>query len=265
MERIQLPGGDAVERRVEAAARHLSHAYILSGPPGSGKHELAQHLAAAYVCSGSGERPCGSCSGCRKVRGDIHPDVIRLAPPEGKRSILVDQVRALRGEAYIRPNEAQRKVFVIEDAQAMNESAQNALLKVLEDGPAYLAFLLLTEDAQQLLPTIRSRCETLSLAAAREETAADEELLQQAQRLAQLLTAGEERALVEYTVELESKKWSREDLLAFFDAVEDALRAALPDRPRQVLPLLERLKQIRAAAELNVGAGHLLGWLAAGR
>jgi DNA polymerase-3 subunit delta' len=265
MERIQLPGGEAAERRAEAAERHLAHAYILSGPPGSGKHALAQRLAAAYVCSGSGERPCGSCSGCRKVKGGIHPDVIRLAPPEGKRSILVDQVRALRGEAYIRPNEAQRKVFVIEDAQAMNESAQNALLKVLEDGPAYLAFLLLTEDAQQLLPTIRSRCETLSLVAAEEETALDEEMIQQAQRLTQLLTAGEERALVEYTVELESKKWSREDLLAFFDAVEDALRAALPDRPRQVLPLLERLKQIRAAAELNVGAGHLLGWLAAGR
>jgi DNA polymerase-3 subunit delta' len=265
MERIQLPGGEAAERRAEAAERHLAHAYILSGPPGSGKHALAQRLAAAYVCSGPGERPCGNCSGCRKVKGGIHPDVIRLAPPEGKRSILVDQVRALRGEAYIRPNEAQRKVFVIEDAQAMNESAQNALLKVLEDGPAYLAFLLLTEDAQQLLPTIRSRCETISLVAAGEETEIDEALLQQAQRLAQLLTAGEERALVEYTVELESKKWSREDLLAFFDAVEDALRAALPDRPRQVLPVLERLKQIRAAAELNVGAGHLLGWLAAGR
>jgi DNA polymerase III delta' subunit len=254
-----------VERRVEAATRRLAHAYILSGPAGSGKHALAQRLAAAYVCSGPGERPCGSCPGCRKVKGGIHPDVIRLAPPEGKRSILVDQVRALRGEAYIRPNEAPRKVFVIEDAQTMNDSAQNALLKVLEDGPAYLAFLLLAEDAQQLLPTIRSRCETLSLVAGQEAAPPDEQLLQQAGELARLMGQEDERALVEYTVALESKKWSREELLAFFDALEDALRAQLPHRPLQTLPLLERLEQVRSAAQVNVGAGHLLGWLAAGR
>lgn len=97
-----------------------------------------------------GKSPAASAQTAEKPKGNIHPDIIRLTIPEGKRSILVEQIRTLRADAYVRPNEAARKVFLIEDAQAMNESAQNALLKVLEDGPGYLSFLLLTENAQQL-------------------------------------------------------------------------------------------------------------------
>lgn len=260
-----LPIGEGVRRRLAAATGRLSHAYIISGPPGSGKHALADRLAAAYVCSGTGEKPCGGCSGCRKARGGIHPDIIRITRPEGKQNILVEQVRGLRADAYIRPNEAERKVFLIEDAQSMNESAQNALLKVLEDGPGYLSFLLLTESLQQLLPTIRSRCEVLSLVCLDEDTPeANEELRQMAEEFAALLTDGEEIALMEYTVGLENKKWDREDLLAFFDAVEAALHPQLLVRPGQVLPLLERLRQVRLAVPFHVGTGHLLGWLAAG-
>lgn len=260
-----LPIGEGVRRRLAAATSRLSHAYIISGPPGSGKHALADRLAAAYVCSGAGEKPCGVCSGCRKAKGNIHPDIIRLTIPEGKQNILVEQVRRLRADAYVRPNEAERKVFLIEDAQAMNENAQNALLKVLEDGPGYLSFLLLTENPQQLLPTIRSRCEVLSLVGSEEEAPGmDEALRQMGEELAALLTDGEEIALMEYTVGLESKKWDREELLAFFDAVEAALHTQLLARPGQVLPLLERLRQVRLAVPFHVGTGHLLGWLAAG-
>lgn len=265
MDLFDLPMTDGVRRRLQAATGRLSHAYIISGPPGSAKGPLAERLAAAYLCSGAGEKPCGSCPNCRKVKGNIHPDLIRLSIPEGKRSILVEQVRALRTDAYVRPNEAARKVFLIEDAQAMNESAQNALLKVLEDGPDYLAFLLLTEDPQQLLPTIRSRCETLSLVPAEDETPApDEELRQIAEELADLLMGKNELALVEYTAGLESRKWEKNALLALLDAVEAALCARLPAQPARTLPLLERLKQVRQAALYNVGTGHLLGWLAAG-
>lgn len=260
-----LPVGEGVRRRLEAATNRLSHAYVISGPSGSGKHALADRLAAAYVCSGAGEKPCGVCANCRKAKGNIHPDIIRLTIPEGKRSILVEQIRGLRADAYVRPNEAERKVFLVEDAQAMNESAQNALLKVLEDGPGYLSFLLLTENPQQLLPTIRSRCETLSLTCSSENTPVpDEELRQMAQELADLLTDGNELARMEYIVGLENKKWEKDDLLAYFDAVEAALHTQLLTRPGAVLPLLERLKQVRLAIPFHVGTGHLFGWLAAG-
>ena len=259
--------GDGVRRRLEAAVSRLSHAYIIEGPVKETTHALADHLAQAYVCSSQESKPCGVCSDCRKAAGNIHPDIIRVSLPEDKREIVVGQIRQLRSEAYIRPNEADRKVFVIEDAQTMNESAQNALLKVLEDGPQYLSFLLLTENSQQLLTTIRSRCETLSLAARSGENApkASEELQKTAEQLASLLLEGEELALVELTTALEVKKPDKDTLLALFDLVEHVLRDQLQKRPREVLVLIEHLRRVRQAVLFNVGTGHLLGWLAAGK
>lgn len=259
--------GEGIRRRLETALSRMSHAYIISGSAGTGAYALAECLAAAYVCTDEGDKPCGACSGCRKVKGDIHPDVIRLNIPEGKREITVEQIRQLRASAYIRPNEAHRKVFIIENAQAMNDNAQNALLKVLEDGPGYLSFLLLVENPQQLLPTIRSRCETLSLFSQPGEDVPrlDEALQQQAGELAALLVGKHESALAEYTVALENQKMDRDTLLAFIDAVRDALKPELFDHPDQVLALMEHLDEIRKAALFNVGTGHLLGWLAAAR
>ena len=259
--------GDGVRRRLEAAVSRLSHAYIIEGPKKENTHALADHLARAYVCSSGENRPCGVCSNCRKAAGKVHPDIIRVSLLEDKREIVVGQIRQLRSDAYIRPNEADRKVFIIEDAQAMNENAQNALLKVLEDGPAYLSFLLLVENAQQLLTTIRSRCETLSLTACpgEELPAAGEELRRSADQLAALLLAEDELALVELTAALEMKKPDKESLLALFDWTEIALRDQLRQRPREVLALIEHLRQVRQAVAFNVSTGHLLGWLAAGK
>lgn len=257
---------EETRRRLEGAVSRLSHAYMICGGAEE-RQAAADYLARAAVCTGEGDTPCGSCSGCRKVREGIHPDVIRVSVPDGKREINVEQIRQVRAAAYIRPNEARRKVFILDPAQAMNDNAQNALLKVLEDGPAYLTFLLLAEDSQQLLPTVRSRCETLSLVAQEGEDGIqlDEELLRHADGLAELLLGQDERALMEFTVGLESKKMERETLAAFLNAVQEALRPELLRRPKQVLPLMEHLDRLRQAARFNVGAGHLLGWLAAAR
>lgn len=265
MELSHISVEERVNARLKSVLSRLSHAYMISGASEQAVDLLSRRLAAAYVCTGAGDRPCGVCSGCRKAKGNIHPDIIEVKVPEDKRIISVDQIRQVRAEAYIRPNEAERKVFIIRDAQAMNDSAQNALLKVLEDGPAYLAFLLLTENPEQLLPTIRSRCESLSLAALPEEEGSilSEELQSAAAQLAKLLLHGKEQPLIEFTVGLELKKWEKDALLAFFDAVEEALRQELLDEPKRVLAVLERLKQARQAALFNVGTGHLLGWLAA--
>ena len=145
----------------QADGRGLAHAYLIAGPAGSGKRTLARLLAAAMVCSGDGETPCGVCPGCKKALSGIHPDIAWVGG-NGK-DVSVGQVRELRLSAYVRPNEAPRRVFVLENAHNMNANAQNALLKLLEEGPGYAAFLLLTVNAGGVLTTIRSRCQTLSL------------------------------------------------------------------------------------------------------
>ena len=168
-----LAGNAALKGQLEAqtARRGLSHAYILSGPAGAGKRTLARVLAAAFVCRGQGDKPCLSCPDCRKAMGGIHPD-ISVIGDDGK-DISVAQVRALRADAYVRPNQAGRKVYILENAQTMNASAQNAMLKLLEEGPPYAAFLLLTDNAAALLQTVRSRCETLALSPVTEAEAED--------------------------------------------------------------------------------------------
>lgn len=158
-----LAGNAALKQQLSAQdkGRGLSHAYLISGPAGSGKRTLARLLSAAMVCTGSGEKPCGSCGACKKVLGGIHPDVIEVGA-DGK-DISVGQARQARSDAYIRPNEGERKVYIFHNAQNMNPSAQNALLKLLEEGPAYAAFLLLAENPGSVLTTIRSRCEGAAL------------------------------------------------------------------------------------------------------
>lgn len=160
-----LAGNAALKRQLSAQAqgRGLSHAYLISGPAGSGKQTLAGLLSAAMVCAGVGDVPCGVCPGCKKALGGIHPDIIHVDFLEGKREILIEQTRQMRADAFIRPNEAPRKVYIIHHADAMNTRAQNSILKLLEEGPAYAAFLLLAENPGSLLITIRSRCEGVSL------------------------------------------------------------------------------------------------------
>ena len=141
----------------------ISHFYLISGPVGSGKHTLARLLAAAILCR-SGEKPCGTCPACRKVLGAGHPDFITIDDPE-KKTVPVDLVRQARSDIFVRPNEADHKIYLFPRGQDMAEPSQNALLKILEEPPAYGVFLLLTENPEKLLPTVRSRCTELSLMA----------------------------------------------------------------------------------------------------
>ena len=158
MELTALAGNAQIKAQLAHREGDLAHAYIVAGPAGSGRHTLAAQMAAALVCSAQPQlRPCGRCSHCRKAAGGIHPDITVIAGSGGK-PITVDQVRALRTDAYVRPNEAERKVYLLERADRMNASAQNAMLKLLEDGPAYAVFFLLAENGSALLPTVRSRC-----------------------------------------------------------------------------------------------------------
>lgn len=138
---------------------HISHFYLISGPVGAGKHTLARLLAAAILCR-EGNKPCLSCLPCRKVMEGSHPDFITVEDPEHK-NVAVRIVRDYRDDMFIRPNESEHKVYLF--PQELGIEGQNALLKILEEPPSYGVFILLTDNPEKLLPTVRSRCTELSL------------------------------------------------------------------------------------------------------
>ena len=137
----------------------LSHFYLITGPKGSGKRTLARLLAAAAVCR-DGNKPCLACSACRKAMTNNHPDIISVTDPEHK-AVAVKIVRDYREDVYIKPNEADKKVYIF--PQELGTEGQNALLKILEEPPAYGVFILLAENPQQILTTVRSRCTMLQM------------------------------------------------------------------------------------------------------
>ena len=239
----------------------LSHAYLVTGGGGDSRAAFAGRLAAAYLCEGD-TPPCGRCRACRKVGKGSHPDLSRTAPPPDKAEITVEQIRALRADAYVRPNEGRRKVYVIDPADAMNPAAQNALLKVLEEGPAYAAFLLVSDRPGKLLDTVRSRCELLSLP--REEALPGPELLERAERLAGLLLAGDELACAQALVELELSKPKAEELSALLLETERAVSRRLAREPRRGARVLLALKTARENAVYRPGTGHTLGQIITG-
>ena len=140
---------------------HISHFYLISGPRGAGKRTLARSLAAAILC-GEKNKPCLRCAACRKVIGNNHPDVITVEDPEHK-TVAVKIVRQFREDVFVRPNEAEHKIYIF--PQELGLEGQNALLKILEEPPAYGVFILLTDNPAKLLPTVRSRCTELKLLA----------------------------------------------------------------------------------------------------
>lgn len=150
-------------------------------------------------------------------------------------------------------------MFVIDPADAMNPAAQNALLKVLEDGPAYAAFLLLADQPGMLLDTVRSRCELLALPP--EEAPPDPELVERAASLAGLLLGGDELARAQALVELELSKPKQDQLSALLGETENQVSRRLAQDPRRGAKVLRALKVCRENAVYRPSAGHTLGWL----
>ena len=138
------------------------HALIIEGEDGIGKKTLARDLACTLVCRGD-DKPCGECTQCKKAIAGIHPDISEYIPAGGVNSFHVDTVRNIINDAYIQPNEADYKIYILANAHCMNQNAQNALLKILEEPPKYVVFILTTNSKSALLSTVLSRsvCVTL--------------------------------------------------------------------------------------------------------
>lgn len=271
-----LPENSPLARRLRRAAREdaLPHAMLFSG---SGDRLAAARFAAAAMECQEAERPCLRCQQCRKILADIHPDVVTVTDPE-HRELPVERLRQLRQDAYIRPNDGPRKVYIFPDGEALNQRDQNVLLKIVEEGPPYAAFFFCAETSAQLLPTIRSRCVEWKLSGGQESDGGDEAL-----ELCRAFATGKLLPLSQYLVGLENKRLKREQLQSLLEsawrAAAEALLAACgkphpADIPgaeelrralsvRQLRQLTELLRQYSAECRYNVGVGHVLGALCA--
>lgn len=287
-----LLGNDRLKQNLISSLRkgRTSHFYLISGPEGSGKHTLARLLAAAILC-GQSDPPCLHCHSCKKVMENLHPDFITIDDPE-KKTVPVDLIRDARADMYVQPNESDHKIYLFPRAQDMGLPGQNALLKVLEEPPSYGVFILLTDNPEKLLPTVRSRCVELDLTALPEPVLigalrkefpdADRETLQ-----AVIVRSGgflgQARHLMEagnqISPQLESfaQSFAKKDaygLMQVFIPMEKWKRDALIDQLRQFAELLEHamaasagmsafsplarnLGNARSSSDLLKAIGHL--------
>lgn len=277
-----LKGNEGLKRQLSGSAE-LPQACIIAGPPHSGRHALARILAQSMVCREVRPelRPCGVCPACRKVSEGIHPDVIWVeqftGPSDKSDEVKVAAARALRQDAYIRPNEARRKVYLID--RPMNSSAQNALLKLLEDGPAYAAFLILTENAASLLETVRSRCLLFQTSPSGTEEEQEDETTVWCDRWIEAVCSGQELPLMEWAAGLQAEKVEREALAQIYEDLFQLLVQALRPGPGagsdtravrlagalprgSIVRLAKLAEEARNQCQFHVSVGHSAGWFA---
>ena len=161
----EIIGHEEIIRHLKNAMKtgKVSHSYIFTGRPGSGKKLLAATYAMTLQCEAGGTEPCQKCDSCKKALGKNHPDIIYVNH-EKPGTISIDEIREqLISDVSIKPYCSPHKIYIIPDAEMMTVQAQNALLKTIEEPPEYAVIMLLTSNADALLPTIQSRCVRLDL------------------------------------------------------------------------------------------------------
>ena len=159
-----IPGQDHIKNHFKNAvsSRKISHAYILSGEQGTGRRSLADTFAMTLLCERQGGAPCLECHSCRQALSGNHPDLIRMT--HEKAAIGVEDIRGqVNDTIVIRPYSGPYKIYIIDEAEKMTIQAQNALLKTIEEPPAYAVIILLTTNLDTFLPTIMSRCVQLKM------------------------------------------------------------------------------------------------------
>ncbi len=159
----KIVGNDGLTSSLLQKARvgALSHGYIIEGEKGCGKTALSAFVCQLALCDE--KSACGVCKNCQKVLKNIHPDIFVIDMADNKKSIGVDQIKPLKLDAFIPPNEGEKKIYIIENGENMTGAAQNALLKILEEPPTYVMFIITALSKNLLLPVITSRCQTLTL------------------------------------------------------------------------------------------------------
>lgn len=210
---------NSIEKSVSAAmhSRRFPHAVILEGGSVQERMQLAKKIAAALICTSGGITPCGECSACKKAAADSHADILVYSVEDKPKAFKVDIVREIRNKAYIVPNEADRKAFILENSHTMGVEGQNAILKILEEPPAYVNFILLCSSKSGFLPTVLSRATVYTLGQASSadgDSIPREEIVEAAKCIASAVTSLDDIEIIKAA--------------AVFEKNQKLLRATLP-------------------------------------
>jgi DNA polymerase-3 subunit delta' len=241
-----VAGNEGVKKILRLALERgrVPNSLVFAGPEGVGKSALALPLAKALNCAGPTADSCDDCPSCRAIDAGSHPDVMIFTVEVQK--VKVEQTALIKQMAYLRPMSGKKRVFIIDDAKDMTPEAANSLLKVLEEPPAFSHLILITDSPHLLLPTIRSRCRTLSFSPIGQEViekvlAEREFSPEQARILALLVDGNLDRA---QELDWEEVRALKENAWALFEALSSA------DRPSQ---FLERFGSVPKAVQEELG------------
>ena len=166
-----IVGQEQMKEHMQGAIeqKKISHAYIINGENRSGKEFIAKIFSQAILCEQGGKEPCGQCHSCIQAESRNHPDIIFVSH-EKPNVIGVDDIRdGINNTVMIKPYSSPYKIYIVQEAEKMTPQAQNALLKTLEEPPAYAVFILLVNTMESMLPTIVSRCVLLNMKPVRDE------------------------------------------------------------------------------------------------
>ena len=201
----KFSGSPRVRDYLDAAfsRKTVPHAFLISGNDAEEKINLAKLLATAIVCTGE-SAPCDACVSCKKASAGYHPDIIWKDCESA--SIKVDEIREIRRDAYILPNDGEKKVYVINDADKMTQEAQDALLKILEEPPRFTTFILICYNHNSLLTTVLSRVTHLKLQEKNDGISVDSEVKSAACEIVSAIGERSELSILKAFIALEKKK-----------------------------------------------------------
>ncbi|MGN0556054.1 MAG: hypothetical protein ACI4LI_09190 [Candidatus Fimenecus sp.] len=207
-----LSKGDRYFLETRAKTHTLPQTLLVEGGDETVRRALAKQIAAAIVCRDSENAPCGVCVACKKCASGNHPDIAVYAPEKKNAQLKVEVCRHIRQDAFVVPNDGDCKVYILEDSQNMNDSSENALLKILEEPPVGVYFILTCDSRAAMLPTVLSRAVVVSLQGAR--TTFSAETVQAAEGIADALCAGSEWTLLCATAPLQKDRDEIRNVLA---------------------------------------------------
>lgn len=194
------------------------HALLVDGGGALKRTALARLAAKMIVCSNSERTPCGACENCRKADENIHPDIIMVTKPDDKKFFVKADVKKVVADAYLTPNDSHKKVYILSEVQQMNEECQNLLLKILEEPPAYTAFILTSHTANAVIGTVLSRVSRLRLGKS-EDTEYSEKAVQVVTALSDAVNSPYEYEKIKATAPMDGNKKLTVEVLELFTAV----------------------------------------------